>query len=183
MQNSNEMRLIETPQGFDLQHDVLVPSSPDQSLRVRCSHNFQDKTLLETIKTKGSLPAKAEIGGFEFSREAHDLAIGEADQHEYGYSGSTIFTGTVHKLVVTKDSIKFSYEFWDDGNEYRDIPPSGYRETWNLPSNYVNEFLNQLDIKGIRDLLARLEGPEHLAIREHLKTFANQNKLYTYLET
>ena len=183
MKNESALRLIETPKGFEIQHELLVPSSADRSLTVSCSHNFEDKALLEMIKTSFSLPPNPEMRGLELSSEAHNLALGEADQHEYSHSGETIFTGTLQKLVVTKDTIKFSYEFWDDGNEYRDIPPSGYRETWSLPSNYFNDFLSQLNIVAILDLLVRIEGPEHLAIREQLKNFAKQNGLYTKVNT
>ena len=183
MQSDFEFRIIETKQGFSMQHEITVPSSPKGSLRIRCSHKFQDKALLDRMKA--ALPASTEPKGDRqilFS-EAHDLALSEADLHEYVSSSSTIFTGTVRELMVSHNSIKFSYEFWDDGNVYRDIGPSGYREIWQATDTRFADFLERFNVAGLPDLLLEVEGQRHLEIRTQLQSYAKENGLYTKVET
>jgi hypothetical protein len=183
MQTDFEMRIIEENQGFYLHHQIEVPSSENNKLRIQCSHKFMNKTHLDQLKKALMMPNEIELATSDPQKAAHNLALMEADVHLFAVSGSTIFTGTVHELQIRKGSIKFLFEFWDDGNVYRDIGPSGYRETWDVNESHFSDFLRTLGLDDQTSLMLRIEGPEHLEIRQHLQTYAKERNLYSKSDT
>ena len=183
MQSDFEAKIIEERQGFYLHHEIEVPSGHKDNLRVQCSHKFQSKADMDRLKAAWPIPNEFDLNRSDERRAAHEYALREAEEHLYTVSGSTIFTGTVNEFQIRKNSIKFCFEFWDDGNVYRDIGPSGYRETWEVPESYLSDFLKTLGLDNQASLMMRIEGPEHLEIRQQLQIYAKERNLYSKSDT
>lgn len=183
MQDDQEMRCVETAHGFEIQHKVTVPSGRREPLTVQCSHFFLEKILLEQIQANLSKSSGSQIEQLHSLNEAHDLALCEANHHILSYGSESLLKGSSQELHVGKDFMKFTDDYWDDGNEYRGISPSSSRETWDIPTAIFGSFLDELGVKSIVDLLLLVEGPEHIKAVQKLKTFAEQNDFYNSKRT
>jgi hypothetical protein len=182
MEKAFNIRINETAHGFSIHHSIRVKNrkSLDQtSKEIMCTHNFDDKASLKTLSELiQEDPLDTELRELWLQR-IHLHIFESAVSHTFRQDGESLFTGNSEVFSFNKDDLQIKEARWSDGNEYRNIGPSGSREIWSVPENLIEEVLKITGAESLAALLQKIEGPDYFEVYRAVKEVAAENNSYS----